>query len=240
MFLYDDARDVAAERYARLAQRLNTWLTSATAAGRLYETDLRLRPDGVSGLLVSSLDAFRQYQRSQAWPWEHQALTRARFVAGDAAIGAAFEAERALILRLPRDGVALRAEVIGMRRKMQAAHPNPTRLFDVKHDRGGMVDIEFSVQYLVLAHAHEHAALCRNAGNIALLQVAADLGLVDSMLAADAADAYREFRRVQHELRLQGAREARTDPAPHASRRSAVAALWKAVFGEDRDDDPER
>jgi len=240
VFLYDDARDAAAERYARLAQRLNAWLTSATAAGRLYETDLRLRPDGVSGLLVSSLDAFRQYQRAQAWPWEHQALTRARFVTGDAAIGAAFEAERTLILRLPRDGVALRAEVIGMRRKMQAAHPNPTRLFDVKHDHGGMVDIEFSVQYLVLAHAHEHAALCRNAGNIALLQLAADLGLVDAAIAVQAADAYREFRRVQHELRLQGAREARTDPAAHAPRRAAVATLWKAVLGEDRGDDGER
>jgi len=239
VFLYDDARDIAAERYARLAQRLNAWLTSATAAGRLYETDLRLRPDGVSGLLVSSLDAFRQYQRTQAWPWEHQALTRARFVAGDAAIGAAFEAERELILRLPRDRVALRAEVIGMRQKMQAAHPNPTRLFDVKHDRGGMVDIEFSVQYLVLANAHEHAALCRNAGNIALLQIAAGLGLVAPALAATAADAYREFRRVQHELRLQAAREARTDPAAQASRRTAVALLWRAVFGEDRDD-PER
>ncbi len=103
VFLYDDADEQAPERYARLAQRLNTWLTSTTSAGRLYDTDLRLRPDGASGLVVSSFAAFCRYQREQAWTWEHQALTRARFVAGDAALGAAFESEREAILRLPRD-----------------------------------------------------------------------------------------------------------------------------------------
>jgi [glutamine synthetase] adenylyltransferase / [glutamine synthetase]-adenylyl-L-tyrosine phosphorylase len=231
VFLYDDARDIAAERYARLAQRLNAWLTSATAAGRLYETDLRLRPDGVSGLLVSSLDAFRRYQRKQAWLWEHQALTRARFVAGDAMVGTAFEAEREFILRLPRDAATLKFDVVSMRRKMHAAHPNRSARFDVKHDAGGMVDVEFSVQYMVLTYAHAHAALCRNAGNIALLRLAAELGLVQSGLAEAAVHAYREYRRVQHQLRLQGAHEARADPAAHATHRAAVAALWRAVFG---------
>ena len=115
------------ERYARLAHRLNTWLTSTTAAGRLYDTDLRLRPDGASGLVVSSLAAFRRYQREQAWTWEHQALSRARFVAGDASIGAAFEREREAILRLPRDALRLAADVIDMRRRMHAGHPNPQR-----------------------------------------------------------------------------------------------------------------
>ncbi len=105
------------QRYARLAQRVNTWLTSMTAAGHLYETDLRLRPDGEAGLIVSSLGAFRRYQREHAWTWEHQALTRARFVAGDPAIGAAFEAERDAILRLPRDAGKLAAEVVEMRRR---------------------------------------------------------------------------------------------------------------------------
>ena len=94
VFLYDDLDEAAPQRYARLAQRFNTAVTSMTGAGRLYETDLRLRPDGASGLLVSSLTAFRSYQREHAWTWEHQALTRARFVAGDAVIGAAFEVER--------------------------------------------------------------------------------------------------------------------------------------------------
>jgi hypothetical protein len=168
VFLYDvDTADPEAEarpeRYARLAQRLITWLTANTAAGQLYDTDLRLRPDGASGLLVSSLAAFRKYQRENAWTWEHQALTRARFVAGDPQLGAAFEAEREAILRMPRGPGPLAADVAEMRRKMAAGHPNRTVLFDLKHDPGGMVDVEFAVQYLVLAHAHQHPELTRNA-----------------------------------------------------------------------------
>ncbi len=236
VFLYDDQDDSAAESYARLAQRLNAWLTSATAAGRLYETDLRLRPDGVSGLLVSSLAAFRHYQRNQAWPWEHQALTRARFVTGDATVGAAFEAERDAILRMPRDVAKLNADVFEMRRKMHAAHPNRSNLFDLKHDPGGMVDVEFSVQYLVLAHAHTHPQLARNAGNIALLNLAAELRLIPEAIAADAAEAYREYRRLQHQIRLQGAREARVDANAHAAQRKMVGALWRTVFDRDWND----
>ena len=151
VFLYDASDEEEAEGaqalYSRLAQRVNTWLTSMTAAGKLYETDLRLRPDGASGLLVSRLRAFREYERTHAWTWEHQALTRARFVAGDAAIGAAFEAEREAILSQPRDRPRLRAAVIDMRRRMHAGHPNRSALFDLKHDPGGMVDVEFAVQY---------------------------------------------------------------------------------------------
>jgi [glutamine synthetase] adenylyltransferase / [glutamine synthetase]-adenylyl-L-tyrosine phosphorylase len=235
VFLYDaDAAsdsDAAFLRYSRLAQRLNTWLTSTTAAGQLYETDLRLRPDGATGLLVSSLAAFRKYQRETAWTWEHQALTRARFVAGDAAIGAAFEIERDAILRLPREPVKLTADVIDMRRRMHAGHPNPTALFDLKHDPGGMVDVEFIVQFLVLAHTRAHAALAKNAGNIALLQMAGALGLVPADLAQRVADAYREFRRLQHKVRLTGAPHARVEPEAQAPRRDAVGRLWQAVFG---------
>jgi glutamate-ammonia-ligase adenylyltransferase len=232
VFLYDDPDDTAPERYARLAQRLITWLTSTTAAGTLYDTDLRLRPDGASGLMVSSFASFRRYQRVEAWTWEHQALTRARFVAGDAAIGAAFEVEREAILRLPRDPAKLAADVIEMRRRMAAGHPNPTRLFDLKHDAGGMVDVEFAVQFLVLAYAHEHATLTRNAGNIALLRMAGELSLVPALLALAAADAYRDYRRLQHQIRLTGAPHARVDPDTQADRRAAVAALWTRVFGE--------
>ena len=237
VFLFDTAADdpdadAQEVRATRLGQRLNTWLTSTTAAGQLYDTDLRLRPDGAKGLLVSSLRSFRKYQRENAWPWEHQALTRARFVAGDAQVGAAFEAERDAILRLPRDAVALAADVVAMRRKMLAGHPNTTPLFDLKHDEGGMVDIEFAVQYLVLVHAHRHPVLTRNAGNIALLGFAADLGLVPADLARTVADAYREYRRLQHQVRLTLAPHARVDPAPQAARREAVGALWSHVFGE--------
>jgi glutamate-ammonia-ligase adenylyltransferase len=239
VFLYDvDAGDPDAEarseRYARLAQRLITWLTSNTAAGQLYDTDLRLRPDGAAGLLVSSFPAFHKYQRESAWTWEHQALTRARFVAGDAPLGAAFEALRDAILRLPRELAPLAAEIAGMRLKMSAGHPNATALFDVKHDAGGMVDIEFAVQFLVLAHAQRHPALTRNAGNIALLGMAADLKLLPRGLADGAAEAYRVYRRLQHQVRLTGAPHARVEPEPQARHRSAVAALWERVFGTAR------
>jgi glutamate-ammonia-ligase adenylyltransferase len=236
VFLYDiDADDPEAEarqdRYARLAQRLITWITSNTAAGQLYDTDLRLRPDGASGLLVSSLSAFRKYQRESAWTWEHQALTRARFVAGDAQLGATFEADRESILRLPRDPGPLAADVGDMRRKMAVGHPNRTALFDLKHDAGGMVDIEFTVQYLVLAHAHRFSVLTRNAGNIALLKMGADLGLLPDTLAGEVADAYRIYRRLQHQIRLTGVAHARVEPEGLAAPRAAVAALWLHVFG---------
>ncbi|HEY8244018.1 MAG TPA: bifunctional [glutamate--ammonia ligase]-adenylyl-L-tyrosine phosphorylase/[glutamate--ammonia-ligase] adenylyltransferase [Casimicrobiaceae bacterium] len=236
VFLYDvdpddDDANASLARYTRLAQRLNTWLTSNTPAGLLYDTDLRLRPDGAKGLIASSLSAFKRYQREHAWTWEHQALTRARWCAGDAGIGAAFEVEREAILRLPRDRAKLLTDVVEMRRRMQAGHPNPTDRFDLKHDPGGMVDIEFTVQYLVLAHAHDHPDLTRNAGNIALLQAAAAHGLVPDDLAHRVADAYRAYRRAQHAERLTGASEARVDPAAHAARRDEVRALWTHVFG---------
>ena len=234
VFLYDDPAEAAPQAYARLAHRLTTWLTSTTAAGRLYDTDLRLRPDGASGLPVSSLAAFRNYQRNTAWTWEHQALTRARYLAGDARIGAAFEAERVAILRLPRDRVKLAADIVAMRDRMQAAHPNRTALFDLKHDPGGMVDVEFAVQFLVLAHSDAHPDMTRNAGNIALLGTAAGLGLVPAELASAVADAYREYRRLQHQVRLQGAAEARVEAAAQADRRAAVAILWKQIFGAAR------
>ena len=210
---------------------MNTWLASNTPAGQLYDTDLRLRPDGAKGLIASSLGAFKRYQREQAWTWEHQALTRARYCAGDTAIGAAFEAEREAILRLPRDREKLADEVVAMRRRMHDGHPNPTALFDLKHDPGGMVDIEFVVQYLVLAHAHDQPRLTGNLGNIALLRIAGGIGLVPADLAARVADAYREYRKVQHAIRLTGAPHVRVDPAAHAQRRNDVDALWTAVFG---------
>jgi [glutamine synthetase] adenylyltransferase / [glutamine synthetase]-adenylyl-L-tyrosine phosphorylase len=231
VFLYEDDDERAPVRYARLAQRMVTWLTSTTAAGPLYDIDLRLRPDGAAGMLVLPFTAFCRYQRDKAWTWEHQALTRARFVTGDAAIGAAFETERNALLRSMRNLEALRADVLLMRRKMLAGHPNATPQFDLKHDPGGMVDLEFAVQYLVLAHAHEYPQLTRNAGNIALLGMCGELGLVPAATAAAAADAYREYRRLQHEIRLTGAPHARVAPETQSAQRAVVTALWAHVFG---------
>ncbi len=234
VFLYDDAADGAPENYARLAQRMLTWLTSTTMAGQLYDTDMRLRPDGQSGLLVSPFEAYEHYQTQRAWTWEHQALTRARFVAGDAAIGARFETLRERILRTPRALAPLRDEVLVMREKMHEAHPNSSGLFDVKHDPGGIIDVEFIVQYLVLGHAHQHAALTGNIGNLALLKRAANLALIRGDLADAAHAAYRAYRTVQHKLRLNDERYARVPQGELAADASAVRALWHAVFAVER------
>ena len=233
VFLYDDPHESAAEHYARLAQRMSAWLSSRTSAGVLFETDLALRPSGGSGLLVSSVSAFRRYQFESAWTWEHQALTRARFCAGDAAIGAVFEALRREVLTAERDTAKLAAEVLAMRKRMLDGHPNPSSLVDLKHDRGGMVDIEFIVQYLVLAHSRTHYELTGNLGNIALLHMAGALGLVPAELAHRVADAYREYRRLQHGLRLNGAAFARIEAAHVADHIEGTRALWRAVFGSD-------
>jgi glutamate-ammonia-ligase adenylyltransferase len=146
----------------------------------------------------------------------------------------AFDATRDAVLRAPRDPAALARDVVDMRARMAAGHANRTTLFDLKQDAGGMVDIEFAVQFIVLAHAHAHPGLTRNAGNIALLSIAADAGLLPEHLAREAADAYREYRRLQHQVRLTGAAHARVDAPGQASRRACVSALWTTVFGRAR------
>ncbi len=233
IFLYEDPDDRAPEIYARLAQRLSGWLTSRTSAGVLFDIDLRLRPEGGSGLLVSSIDAFRRYQRESAWTWEHQALTRARFCAGEATVGAAFEEERRAILRTRRDEAKLRGDVLSMREQLLQGHPNESGLFDLKHDRGGMIDIEFIVQMLVLAHAHDRPELTANDGNIALLKLAAKLGLIPGDPADAVADAYRVYRRRQHRLRLNGAKYARVPAEEVRDHIDATRALWRRVLGRE-------
>jgi glutamate-ammonia-ligase adenylyltransferase len=233
-FVFDerDAGPEAAERYARLALRLNSWLTTMTSAGVLYATDLRLRPDGESGLLAPSMGAYELYQRNKAWVWEHQALTRARFVAGSAALAERFEHTRLEVLRAERDGEALRAEIVAMRHRMRAARrdPAPPGRFDIKHGEGGLVDLEFVVQYLVLAHARAHEALTANSGNIALLEVAARCGLASAPRCRAAGEAYAALRSAQHALQLAGADPAAADAGPLAAHATAVADLWAEVL----------
>ncbi len=230
IFLYDDEDQEAPALYAKLAQRFISWMTSHTPAGILFDIDIALRPDGASGLLVSSFKAFEKYQRESAWVWEHQALTRARFCAGDAEIGKRFESLRTELLRQARDPAALRTEVLAMRQRMHDAHPNRSGLFDLKHDAGGMIDIEFIVQYLVLAHSASHPAMTGDIGNIALLNLAGHVGLVDHSLATTVADAYRQFRKLQHQIRLKGADKARVEPETVKSQRAAVERLWQQVM----------
>ena len=229
IFLHDDPDPDAQVVYSRLAQRINSWLSNRTPAGQLFETDLRLRPNGDSGFLVSSLVAFEQYQREAAWVWEHQALTRARFCAGDASLGARFEQLRRDLLCSPRDVSKLRGEVAAMRRKMMDAHANKGEGFELKHDAGGLIDVEFIVQYLVLAHAHEWPDLADNVGNIALLKRAAAVGLLPVEIALAAADAYRNLRHAQHALRL-NEKGSRSTSDSHEAERAAIDALWNCVF----------
>ena len=230
IFLYDDDHPDAPENYARLAQRINTMLGSYTAAGRLYETDLRLRPNGASGLLVSSVAAFAEYQRDHAWVWEHQALTRARFSAGDSQVGAAFEQIRKQVLCMQRDLATLRKEILEMRKKMHDGHRNDSGLFDIKHDSGGMVDIEFMVQYLVLAYAHQHPQFAKNIGNMALLKLAAELDLIPADVALQTSDVYRTLRQTQHRMRLNNLSPCRV--AQGEIDTGASRHLWKVLFGE--------
>jgi glutamate-ammonia-ligase adenylyltransferase len=233
VYLFDDPAPEAAEIYSKLSTRLNTWLSSRTASGILFETDLRLRPNGDAGLVVSSLTAFRKYQLESAWMWEHQALTRARFTAGDPAIGAAFEKIRCEVLQQRRDRAKLRDEVLAMRRKMSdnLASRGDAEVFDLKHDPGGLVDVEFIVQYLILAHACDHPQLTGNLGNIALLKIAASCGLIPAELADEVRDAYRECRRLQHQRRLNDL-DGRIEASLVAPYATAVRALWQHVFGE--------
>ena len=234
IFLFDDEDEMAPSNYAKLAQRFITWNTAHTAAGILFDIDTALRPDGASGMLVSTVAAFERYQHESAWIWEHQALTRARFCAGDAAIGARFERIRDAVLRKDRSGQEqqLKDEVRAMRRRMRDANVNPGALFDLKQDEGGMIDIEFIVQYLVLRHASQYPQLTANAGNIALLRLSAELGLIDAGLAQAVADAYRAMRRLQHQVRLQGQEKARVDPQLLGGHPEAVRRLWQACLGD--------
>jgi glutamate-ammonia-ligase adenylyltransferase len=234
VFLYDDEDERAAEVYGAFVRKLISWLTLRTAAGELYDIDTALRPNGNSGMLVTSVASFENYQTGRgsntAWTWEHQALTRARWCAGFAELEPRFEAARRSVLAAPRDVAALRGEVQAMREKLRAARPVKADRFDVKHSPGGMVDVEFAVQFLVLAHGGAHPQLLDNKGNIALLQRAQDAGLLPDHVGTHAGDAYRELRRAQHVARLD---EQPTQVAPEtlAPQRDAVLALWRAVFG---------
>ncbi len=237
VFVYDDPEtdpDKAAEVYGAFVRKLIAWLTMRTAAGELFEIDTALRPNGNSGLLVTSMTSFENYQTGRgsntAWTWEHQALTRARWCAGLARIAPRFEAVRRSVLAAPRDLGALLAEVQAMREKVRAAHPVKAGVFDVKHSPGGMIDVEFAVQALVLGHGADRAELLDDVGNIALLHRAEAAGLLPAGVGAAAADAYRELRRAQHKARLDE-QPTQVEPAAMAEQSGAVVALWRAVFG---------
>jgi glutamate-ammonia-ligase adenylyltransferase len=233
VFVFDDEDERAFEVYGALIRKLINWLTVKTSEGDLYEIDTALRPNGNSGLLITSFTSYANYQQQRgsnaAWTWEHQAMTRARCVLGDATMVQRFDAVREAVITTPRDAAALSREIRDMRAKVSSARKVPAEQFDVKHSPGAMVDIEFAVQYLVLAHSAHHPDLRANVGNIALLQRAQVCGLLPGQTGENAAQAYRKLRQIQHRARLDeaptqvGMDEVQTE-------RDAGLALWTAVF----------
>ncbi|NML42732.1 bifunctional [glutamate--ammonia ligase]-adenylyl-L-tyrosine phosphorylase/[glutamate--ammonia-ligase] adenylyltransferase [Ramlibacter sp. G-1-2-2] len=234
VFVYEDEDERAPDAYAAFVRKLINWLSTKTAEGDLFEIDTALRPNGSSGLLITTFHAFENYQQGRgsntAWTWEHQAMTRARFVLGLETLRPRFEGVREAVITAPRDVKALHDEITAMRDKVRSAHPVKAGRFDLKHSPGGMVDAEFAVQFLVLSQSGPHPELRPNVGNIALLQRAEQVGLLPAGVGQAAASAYRELRRCQHHARLN---EESTQVAEELLQpeRKAIQALWQHVFG---------
>ncbi len=223
--------------FTRLGQRIIHILTAQTPLGVLYDVDMRLRPSGNSGLLVSSLKAFAEYQNKSAWTWEHQALVRARPVAGDSRLADAFNVLREQVLCRPRDVDKLRDEVVEMRDKMRTqltprgTETDDNPVFDLKHGRGGIVDLEFLVQYATLANATAHPALTRWTDNIRILESLQAEGIFDANASAGLAEAYKALREAVHRRNLQ--QESNLAPIDEwREPRERVIGLWQALLGQ--------
>lgn len=235
VFVYDDDHPQASDLYARFVRKLVNWLTVKTEEGDLYEIDTALRPNGNSGLLVSALSAFIDYQTQRgsntAWTWEHQAMTRARCCWGSDKLRQDLESVRVQVITADRDPEQLSQEIRAMRHKLAQARLAPPDRFDLKHSSGGMIDVEFVVQHLVLLHAKQHPALRGNVGNIALLIKAEEEGLLPPGVGKAAADAYRQLRHRQHQARLN--EDATQVPADELKpEREAIERLWQEVLDE--------
>ncbi|MBD9482771.1 bifunctional [glutamate--ammonia ligase]-adenylyl-L-tyrosine phosphorylase/[glutamate--ammonia-ligase] adenylyltransferase [Pseudomonas sp. PDM14] len=238
----DGAKPIdGAQFFARLGQRIIHLLTTQTTSGQLYEVDMRLRPSGAAGLLVSSLAAFERYQQGEAWTWEHQALVRARVLVGCARVGAAFEQVRASVLGRERDLPTLQGEVSEMRAKMRdnlgspataagtAANAfEPTVSFDLKQDAGGIVDIEFMVQYAALAWSREHPQLLRFTDNMRILDGLRDAGLMPATNVALLQDAYKAYRAAAHRQALQK-QPGKVSGEQFHSERQGVMRVWREL-----------
>lgn len=233
----DGAKAIANEQfYARLGQRMIHMLTTRTASGALYEIDMRLRPDGSKGRLVRSLSSFAAYQESDAWTWEHQALVRARVVAGDPLLAQRFDAVRRAILCRVRDPDTLRNEVRAMREKMRA-NLDKTRadVFDIKQGAGGIADIEFMVQYAVLRWAAAYPELADWTDNIRLLERLAHLDLLPKSAVRELADTYRALRARYHRSALQ--EQPKTIPVNQfQAERERVREWWRVLMENDHSD----
>lgn len=213
--------------YLRLAQRIIHLFSTRTASGVLYEVDMRLRPSGASGLLVTTINGFGEYQQQQAWTWEHQALVRARMVYGDAKLQAAFSDVRQQVLTAARDSVQLANDVVMMRHKMRAhLGKQKVGMFGLKQDQGGITDIEFLAQYLVLAYAHQQPALTRWSDNVRIFESMANYDIIDSVTVAQLQQAYCDMRNAIHRLSLLGL-PAYVDQQQFIGMRQTVEQVWQ-------------
>lgn len=203
--LTDGKRQIEGRQfYLRLIQRILHLFSTQTSSGILYQVDNRLRPSGAAGLLVTTIDAFTDYQKSEAWTWEHQALVRARAVYGDLQLKKRFDAARRQILRQPREEKKLREDVLDMRKKMYLHLGNKQKnRFDIKADMGGITDIEFITQYLVLRFSHSYPGLVRWSDNVRILELLAQYGIMDAAQAQGLSDAYVTLRNEVHRRALQ-------------------------------------
>ncbi|EIC22479.1 bifunctional [glutamate--ammonia ligase]-adenylyl-L-tyrosine phosphorylase/[glutamate--ammonia-ligase] adenylyltransferase [Thiorhodovibrio frisius] len=222
----------AAQFYIRLGQRLIHIMTTPTYSGVLYEIDMRLRPDGQKGMIARSLDAFANYQREEAWTWEHQALVRARPVAGDPQLAERFAEVRREILRLKRNPDKVRAEVREMRAKMRAnLDKSNAQQFDLKQGRGGIADIEFMVQYAVLRWAAQYPELTDWTDNIRLLETLKRLNLLPGDAAEVLTEAYKSLRAAYHRNALRDA-PGRVANDQLITERGRVEQLWRSLMDE--------
>ncbi len=220
----------SAQFFNRLGQRVIHLLTAHTRAGKAYEIDMRLRPSGSAGILVSHIEAFGDYQFKDAWTWEHQALLRARPVCGDHILARKFESIRQQVLARPRLQKKLSAEVIDMREKMRKELMKPEDgVFDLKQDIGAMVDIEFLVQYLVLLNSHKYAGLLKWTDNVRLIQSLIETGTMDEITAHILKHAYLIYRAAAHQLSLQE-KPAKVPREKFHHLQQRVAEIWKSYF----------
>ena len=220
--------------FAKMTQRIIHILSSYTNAGRLYEVDTRLRPDGATGLLVSSLSAFEQYQRKQAWTWEHQALLRARIVVTNSQISSEFDRIRSSVLSQKRDELKLLDDVREMRAKMRRHLGSKTEaeLFQLKQDAGGLVDIEFIVQYSILYFAAQHPALVSRYSTIELIALLAEHQCWQKDRADTLIDCYRHYRDLSHQRALDE-EELLFEEREIKDCRDKVKAIWLSVLNEE-------
>jgi len=233
VFIYDDPHPNAGETYSSFARKIINWLSVKTTAGDLYEIDTALRPNGNSGLLVTQLAAFEDYQLQRgsnvAWLWEHQAMTRARVILGNSAFKERFESIRNRVLTTQRDAGLLKSEIVGMRNKLIQAQKGSSGLFDLKYSPGAMIDVEFAVQFLILAHSHKYRDLTLNTGNLALLDKAAELGLIPQDLAKSCIQSYKNYRQEQHLARLDE-RSLKFENNMFQADQAHVVRLWDFLF----------